>query len=201
MVRSNTANTGSLSAKMSTNIGDDFLSRTTIGEWGNPVTYGDEMAASITPGEAQLLYGMVRAMRPITVLEWGTGHGYSTLHIAQALKDNRIGHLFTIEQNPLRQGDAMGNIKSKGLSDCVDFLKEPPNALPDIDFAFLDAGHDMKSVQTYLEYIEKHGCKYALVHDADWDNHVRDAIAGTNWRMILLPDTSKAGIAVLKRIK
>src|SRR4051794_29670440 len=45
----------------------------------------------------ELLYSLVRASRPATVVEFGTSYGISTLHLAAALADNGSGHLFTTE--------------------------------------------------------------------------------------------------------
>jgi predicted O-methyltransferase YrrM len=48
---------------------------------------------SIYPEVGRLLYAMVRAIRPKTVVETGSFIGYSTLCLAQALEDNGEGHL------------------------------------------------------------------------------------------------------------
>jgi len=44
----------------------------------------------------EVLYLMIRALRPSVVLETGTAAGFSTAFMLQALKDNREGDLFSI---------------------------------------------------------------------------------------------------------
>lgn len=47
--------------------------------------------------EGQMLYALVRALRPMNVLELGTSHGCSATHILQALSDNRAGGLVCVD--------------------------------------------------------------------------------------------------------
>ena len=47
--------------------------------------------------ESGLLYLLVRILRPITVLETGVCHGKSSTFILQALKDNKMGALYSID--------------------------------------------------------------------------------------------------------
>lgn len=52
---------------------------------------------SVTLEEAELLYALVRALKPRNVLELGTGLGLSGRFIAEALVDNQDGELVTVE--------------------------------------------------------------------------------------------------------
>lgn len=45
----------------------------------------------------EFLYGLVRLMQPKHILETGTHHGIAASYMAMALKDNKLGHLDTIE--------------------------------------------------------------------------------------------------------
>lgn len=45
----------------------------------------------------QLLYNLVRAVRPATVVEFGTSFGISTLYLAAAVRDNGTGRVITTE--------------------------------------------------------------------------------------------------------
>lgn len=47
--------------------------------------------------EGQVLYALVRAIRPTSVLELGTYAGCSTAHIEAALKKNRKGNVVTVD--------------------------------------------------------------------------------------------------------
>lgn len=44
-----------------------------------------------------LLYALVRRERPNLILELGTGLGVCTLWIARALQENRLGHIYTVD--------------------------------------------------------------------------------------------------------
>jgi hypothetical protein len=54
--------------------------------------------------EAELLYILVRALRPEVVVETGVASGRSTAFILQALEDNGVGHLHSIDL-PRHYGD------------------------------------------------------------------------------------------------
>src|SRR4051812_935342 len=45
----------------------------------------------------ELLYALIRAARPRTVVEFGTSFGISTLYLAAAITDNGSGHVLTTE--------------------------------------------------------------------------------------------------------
>lgn len=49
--------------------------------------------------EGQVLYALVRALKPLRVLELGTARGCSATHILQALHDNDYGTLSCIDNN------------------------------------------------------------------------------------------------------
>lgn len=76
------------------NVSDDWLTATmeadTLGEYtGEPY-----------PTDGQVLYTMVRVLRPEWCLEIGTGQGGSAAHIALALQHNGGGHLLSIDIEP-----------------------------------------------------------------------------------------------------
>src|SRR5262245_9357247 len=47
--------------------------------------------------EAELTYLAVRAVRPESVVEIGSFHGWSTTWLLRALRDNGAGHLYTFD--------------------------------------------------------------------------------------------------------
>lgn len=53
----------------------------------------------IAPEVGCLLYGLVRARRPVTAFEFGASTGYATLHLAAAIADVGSGHLVTTEKD------------------------------------------------------------------------------------------------------
>jgi hypothetical protein len=65
------------------------------------------------------LYTLVRLTKPQRILETGTWLGRSAIAIASALRDNGIGHLFTIELNGEAAAAAARNIDGEGLTTFV----------------------------------------------------------------------------------
>lgn len=59
--------------------------------------------------EGQFLYALIRALKPVSVLELGTWHGASATHILQALHDNNKGSLDCVDNR------AYGNIAIGGM--------------------------------------------------------------------------------------
>lgn len=150
------------------------------------------------PGEGQLLYGFVRALKPEIILEIGTSYGGSTLHLAAGCKDNDFGRVYTVEIDLYRQSQAKYYVELAGVESWVEFYNSIPD-LPQIDFAFLDAGHTQKEVAQYLIDIKDKLSKNALVlvHDATWRNHVVEAANEQGFNYLILPSTSHAGMAIL----
>jgi len=175
--------------------------------WDTPVMNGDEMAAGVKPGEGQLLYGLVRALCPRHILEWGTGYGYSTIHLAAAMRDNlsdatqEAGLVHTIESNADRRRQAGQNIREADLDAYVLFVEEQfgyENAGFEYDFVLLDAGHTAPEVREYLEHVKPRLTANAVVaiHDGCWQNHAREA-AGDEWNIIEMPGTSTGGLVLM----
>ena len=51
----------------------------------------------VTPDAGRLLYALVRAARPSTVVEFGMSLGISAIHLASAVRDNGSGRVVTTE--------------------------------------------------------------------------------------------------------
>lgn len=49
---------------------------------------------------AEFLYGLVRVLKPLCLLESGAGKGYSTLALAAAVEANGVGEVIAFEPNP-----------------------------------------------------------------------------------------------------
>jgi predicted O-methyltransferase YrrM len=99
------------------------------------------------PG-ARLLYSLVRAIRPATVVEFGMSFGISTIHLAAAVADNRAGHVVTTELSAAKVAAAGASIAEAGLADAVTIL--PGDALATlaqvpgpIGLLFLDGWKDL----------------------------------------------------------
>ena len=69
----------------------------------------------ISPEAGQLLYALVRASRPETVVEFGTSFGISTIHLAAAVTDNGAGHVVTTELSTAKVKAARSNLEQAGV--------------------------------------------------------------------------------------
>lgn len=62
-------------------------------------TADGDVAGTVTLQDAQLLYLFIRQVKPAVVFEIGTWVGTSALIIAEAMKQNGHGHLYTCDSN------------------------------------------------------------------------------------------------------
>lgn len=105
------------------------------------------------PQTARSLYSLVRAMRPTVVLEFGTAHGFSAVHVAAALRDNGAGRLYTAEMHPEKVLSARANLDEAGLTQWAEVMEgdatDTLGAVPDVDMLYLDGW-----VDHYLEVLQ-----------------------------------------------
>jgi len=76
----------------------------------------------ISAEAGKLLYALVRAIRPDTVVEFGTSFGISTIYLAAAVTDNGTGHVFTTELSTRKAEAARSNLERAGVSAAVTIL-------------------------------------------------------------------------------
>jgi predicted O-methyltransferase YrrM len=81
----------------------------------------------VSPEAGQLLYALVRASRPETVVEFGLSFGVSTIYLAAGVTDNGTGRVVTTELNLRKVEAARANLHEAGVGDVVTIL--PGNAL------------------------------------------------------------------------
>ncbi|QCC86142.1 methyltransferase [Desulfovibrio desulfuricans] len=98
------------------------------------------------PEVGRLLYALVRAMRPQVVVEFGMSHGFSTLHIAAALRDNGAGKLVTTEMHSGKIAVARDILEEAELAPWVAILEgdavETLSAVERVDMLYLDGWTD-----------------------------------------------------------
>lgn len=88
-----------------------------------------ELYIPVSPEGGRLLYTLVRASRPATVVEFGTSFGISTIHLAAAVRDNAAagdnpaGHVISTELNAAKIAQARANLAEAGLADLVTILE------------------------------------------------------------------------------
>jgi predicted O-methyltransferase YrrM len=84
--------------------------------------YG-ELYIPVSPEGGRLLYTLIRASRPATVVEFGTSFGISTIHLAAAVRDNGTGRVISTELNAAKVARARANLAEAGLADLVTILE------------------------------------------------------------------------------
>lgn len=156
----------------------------------------------------EFLYGLTRAIKPKNCLEVGTFIGDGAVAIAQALKENEAGKIWTIDitafedvEEKLKQYDNIVMVRGRA--------PEVFATLPfkELDLIFLDSGHDYGQVITELRAVEKYLTKggFIVIHDilhVHWGQFVQRAV---NEFMSEHPDYSTVtltnfnGLAIIQR--
>lgn len=91
----------------------------------SPQERADILEAVYLPISARggdLLYSLVRASRPETVVEFGTSFGISTLYLAAGIVDNGTGRVFGTEMNGAKIAAARSNLDEADVGDVVTIL-------------------------------------------------------------------------------
>ena len=83
----------------------------------------EQLYIPVSPEGGKLLYALVRAGRPSTVVEFGTSFGISTIHLAAAVRDNGTGRVVSTELNAAKVAQARANIAEAGLAEQVTILE------------------------------------------------------------------------------
>jgi predicted O-methyltransferase YrrM len=113
-----------------------------------------EFYIPVTPEAGRLLYSLVRATRPTTVVEFGMSFGISAIHLAAAVRDNGSGRVVTTELSETKIAAAKQTFAETGLDDVITILEGDALITLEsldgaIDFILLDGWKDL-----YLPVIE-----------------------------------------------
>jgi predicted O-methyltransferase YrrM len=102
----------------------------------------------VEPESGELMYSLVRACRPATVVEFGTSFGISTIYLAAAVRDNGAGRVVGTELSEAKAARARANLDDAGLGGVVGIL--PGDALDSlaglpgpVGFVLLDGWKDL----------------------------------------------------------
>jgi predicted O-methyltransferase YrrM len=103
---------------------------------------------AISAEVGRLLYVLAVARRPQTIVEFGASLGYSTIHLAAALRDTGGERVITTELSAAKAGAAAVNIADAGVDDLVelrvgDALHTLAGLDDAVDFLFLDGSNDL----------------------------------------------------------
>jgi predicted O-methyltransferase YrrM len=82
-----------------------------------------ELYLPVAAESGRLLYTLVRAARPDTVVEFGTSFGISTLYLAAAVRDNGVGRVITTELSASKARAARQTFAATGLADVITLLE------------------------------------------------------------------------------
>jgi predicted O-methyltransferase YrrM len=135
---------------------------------------------------AELLYGLVRSIKPETCVEIGSALGKSASYIGMALKENGRGTLYAIdphestEWNDVNAADSLKeftrNISAVGVRQQVSIIRSYSDVaaldwrLP-IDLLFIDGDHSYVGVkrdwELFLPHVKPSGI--VIFHDTIWD--------------------------------
>jgi predicted O-methyltransferase YrrM len=96
--------------------------RTTTGTPQELADARESLYLPISARGGELLYALVRAGRPETVVEFGTSFGISTIYLAAAVTDNGTGRVFGTEMSAAKVAAAQANLDEAGLADAVTIL-------------------------------------------------------------------------------
>ena len=125
-----------------------------------------EFYLPVTPDAGRLLYSLVRASRPATVVEFGMSLGISAIHLASGVRDNGTGRVVTTELSAAKVAAATRNFTDAGLGDLITVLQgdalETLKAIDEpVQFVLLDGWKDL--YMQVLELLEPRLAPGALV--------------------------------------
>ena len=102
----------------------------------------------VTPVAGRLLYALVRAGRPTTIVEFGMSLGISAIHLAAAVRDNGRGRVVTTELSAAKVAAAKATFTQTGLDEFItvlegDALTTLPTTSGQVDFVLLDGWKEL----------------------------------------------------------
>jgi len=150
---------------------------------------------STSVGEKLLLYGLIRALKPATIVETGTHKGLTTLYMAHAIYDEGYdGHIYTVD--PYEWGAKANLDKIPELKDYTTYeqIRGDELEVDNVDFAFIDGFHEDFEVKSELDNLLPKLSKRAVVvfHDCWYGNTdgVNEALEKYGLKTIWLPTTN-----------
>lgn len=133
--------------------------------------------------QGRLLKMLVCLLRPENILEVGTFSGYSAICMAEGLKENGGGRLYTYEINDEMEDFTRPWIEGSGVADYIDFrigdaCSEAQKLGISFDLAFIDG--DKRAYTDTYEAVMTMMKKGSLIiaDNTLWDGHVVDPAYG-----------------------
>ena len=124
---------------------EEYAKLTALGS--KMLAHRDEFLLPIGPEVGAFLHSLILAKRPARVLELGTSYGYSTLFLADAVKQIG-GRMISMDLADYKQAYARAMMDKAGISDVVDFRLGDAVAMIQadsgpFDFVLLDIWKDL----------------------------------------------------------
>lgn len=141
---------------------------------------------SIWEVEGQILYGLVRILKPKMVINLGVHLGCSVTHIAQAMKDNEEGVLIAVDRvnwDIKKLDKSLRPYVTFVNQDAVDYVK---NDMPSrrVDMIFEDLSHDTGEIATIWEDAIKKVKNDALLINHDSEHHIVGDAVRASWALV-----------------
>lgn len=160
---------------------------------------------------ALMLYLLIRATKPSSVIELGTNVGISSAYIGAALKTNgQNGKITTLDASPYRQRLAEELHHKLGIDNIsyveglfTDTLPPSLDNLGSVDLAFIDGHHQYQPTIDYFEEILKYSTPDTVFvfDDIRWSDGMKKAWSQiqSDDRLGLIVDLTSVGICARRQ--
>lgn len=158
-------------------------------------------AESITYQEGQIIYAIIRTMRPLNVLEYGVCGGYSSTHILQALADNGKGKLTSFDVMDVRLPGPPEHLRDRWEFVKANGIVHDYNSYR-CDVCLEDTSHTHHSTSNLVRKALELGARCIVVHDIVNPTsgievkRALDDVLGKERYIVVLPDDSRLGLAL-----
>lgn len=157
------------------------------------------------------LYILCKIIKPKIVVETGVAYGLSSMYILQALSENKIGTLYSIDSvfSPWQSKEMIGSAIPSHLCEnwklvfgpSSEKLKETLSSLASLDIFFHDSLHTYKNMQFEFEtvwpFVNKDG--FLISDDISGNNAFHDFYSKMNLKPFILPQNEKSFLGILKK--
>lgn len=128
-------------------------------------------------GHPKVLYGLIRALKPMSVVEVGTYRGYAACYMARGLQENNAGKLYCIDDLSIidhasRYGDPVkhweSNLEKCGVRDFATLILGKSSEVKwpsQVDFAYIDGWHSYLQAKNDFDLCEKYGAQCICLDD------------------------------------
>ena len=179
-----------------------YMTEDTIGGWHTSEEHATWPCGSIWGIEGQIIYALVRMLKPEVLLEIGNFRGCSTTHLAAALHENKGGHLTSFDLYPLAK--VPPKYKSRVTLFTHDLYKYDYDVTPKIDFLFQDDYHSLYSTEYVWRNFMEHAAPGGVIvaHDSEHEEAgpvVRagiETVVDASDYLSILVEPSQCGLAM-----